>query len=303
MEEGIRVDQLLQVVLSGFSQGGVYALIGLGFSLVMMSSRILNLANGAFVMYGGFIFISLTAATGVPLLILVPLVVALVVLMGFATERLLTLRASPWRQVSVESNVLLTLALLVVFEGAAFVVWGPDPRRSPPIQPGTVVISGAVILWQSIWMLLTAIIVSAAFYVFLHRTWMGLAMRACAQSVTTPYLLGIDRRSVGAMAFGLSAAVAALAGVLVSPITWIDYQAGGFFMLKGLLAYLIGGEEDVAGPLVGGVLLGMAETFLLLVPGMTGGLLKQVVPIVILLIILLVRPQGILARRGGSCAR
>jgi branched-subunit amino acid ABC-type transport system permease component len=83
----------------------------------------------------------------------------------------------------------------------------------------------------------------------------------------------------------------------VSPVTWIDYQMGGFFMLKGVLAYLIGGEEEVAGPLLGGLLLGLLENVLLLFPGMTGGLLKQVVPMVVLIAILVFRPQGILAAR------
>ena len=122
-------------------------------------------------------------------------------------------------------------------------------------------------------------------------------MRACAESPTTAYLLGINVRFVGSLAFGLSASLGALAGLLVSPVTWIDYQMGGFFMLKGVLAYLTGGEEEVAGPLVGGMLLGLVENLLLLLPGMTGGLLKQVVPMAVLITILVVRPQGILAAR------
>lgn len=290
------MDKLLQVVISGVSQGGVYALIGLGFSLVMMATRILNLSHGAMVLYGGFIFITLGTWVGVHPILLLPVVMLLIVPFGLLTELVLNARATPWRPTSLDAAVLMTLALLVLFEGVAFVVWGPDPRRAPALQPGVVTIGGAVIIWQSIWMILAAAGVTLALHMFLRRTWMGRSMRACAQNTTTAYLLGINARYIGLIAFGLSAAIGALAGVLVSPVTWIDYQMGAFFMLKGMLAYLTGGEEEVAGPLVGGILLGLVENLLLLVPGMTGGFLKQVIPMVLLLVILTVRPRGILAR-------
>ena len=294
------MEQTLQVLFSGLSQGAIYALIGLGFSLVNMSSRILNLAQGAYVLFGGFLFLSLAGSLGVPPLLLVPLVLLVVGVLGLATERVLNFRSSPWKRVSLDATVLLTLAILVVFEGLAFVIWGPDPRRGPSIHPGVLTIGGAVIVWQSVWMLLIAVLLAFGIHRFLHHTWLGLAMRAAAQGTVTAYLLGIDRRAIGLIAFGASAAMGALAGILISPVTWLDYQAGGFFMLKGMLAYLIGGEDEVAGPLAGGFLLGLAENLLLLAPGMTGGLLKQIVPLIVLLLILLVRPQGLLARRRAT---
>jgi branched-chain amino acid transport system permease protein len=125
-------------------------------------------------------------------------------------------------------------------------------------------------------------------------------MRACAQNAMMSHLLGISVRHLGALAFGIGAAIGAVAGVLSSPITWLDYQLGGFFMLYGLLAYLIGGEDEVAGPLVGGLLLGLVQNIVLLLPGMTGGLLKQVVPMAALLLMLVFRPQGLLPRRSAS---
>ena len=291
------MEQLLQVVFTGLSQGGIYALIGLGFSLVMMATRILNLAHGSFVLFGGFVFLSLSTAWGWHPLAAVLGVILLMVALGIATERILNVRARPWRQTSLDTAVLTTLALMVVFEGVAFLVWGPDPQRAPALHSGVFTLLGAVMVWQSVWMLVVALAVSAGLHFFLRHTWMGRAMRACAQSPTTAYLLGINARFVGSVAFAVSAALGATAGLLVSPVTWIDYQMGGFFMLKGVLAYLTGGEEEVAGPLVGGMLLGLVENLLLLLPGMTGGLLKQVVPMAVLITILVFRPQGILAVR------
>jgi branched-subunit amino acid ABC-type transport system permease component len=133
--------------------------------------------------------------------------------------------------------------------------------------------------------------------IFLKRTWIGRAMRACAENAMMSYLLGIDVRRIGAFAFALGAMIGATAGILVSPITWLDYQLGGYFMLNGILAYLIGGEEAVAGPLVGGLLLGVLQNAFLLVPGTAGGLLKQVVPMLLLIIMLVFRPQGLLPAR------
>lgn len=291
------MDQLLQVLLTGLSQGGIYALIALGFSLVMMSTRILNLAHGSFVLFGGFLFLTFAGTLGWHPALAVAAVLAALALLGFATERLLNFRTRPWKPVSLDTAVLSTLALLVLFEGVAFLAWGPDPRRTPALHPGVFTLFGAVVVWQAVWMLAAALAIALGLHLFFRRTWTGRAMRACAENPATAYLLGINARRIGAAAFMLSAALGALAGLLASPVTWIDYQMGGFFMLKGVLAYLIGGEEEVAGPLLGGLLLGLLENLLLLFPGMTGGLLKQVVPMMVLIAILVFRPQGILATR------
>jgi branched-chain amino acid transport system permease protein len=291
------MDQLLQVALTGLSQGAIYALIGLGFSLVSMSTRILNLAQGSFALLGGFLFITLVSSWGLPPLVAALFVLLMMAALGVLTERLVSFRARPWQPVSLDVAVLTTLALVVVFEGAAFLIWGPDPLRGPSIQRGTFSFFGAVVVWQSVWMFAAMVVIALGLHFFLQFTWMGQAMRACAQNPLTSYLLGINVRRVGMVAFAISAMLGATAGMLVSPVTWLDYQIGGYFMLQGVLAYLAGGEEDVAGPVVGGIFLGLIENLMLLLPG--GGLLKQVVPMLLLIVILVWRPQGIIAKSAG----
>jgi branched-chain amino acid transport system permease protein len=293
----VRVDQILQVVLTGLSQGGIYALVGLGFSLVSMSTRVLNLAQGAYALWGGFLFIMMVTALGLPPLLALCLAILVTALLGVATERLVNIRAKPWQPISLDVAVLSTLALSVVFEGAAFLIWGPDPQRGPAIQRGVFRLLGAVVLWQSVWMFGAMIVLSLALHLFLRYTWTGQAMRACAQNTLAAYLLGINVRRVGLVTFGIAAMLGAAAGMLVSPVTWLDYQIGGYFMLQGVLAFLLGGEEEVAGPVVGGLVLGLVENALLLLPA--GGLLKQVVPMVLLIAVLLWRPQGLLAKRAA----
>ncbi len=283
--------------MTGLSQGSIYALVGLGFSVTFMASRILNLAQGSYAVLGGFIFLTMAGGNRLPM----PLAFAITLLasaaLGVATERVVNLRTKPWKPVSLDTAVLSSLALLVLFEGAMFLVWGADPQRGPSIQAGVFRLFGAVMTWQSVWMMVAAAAISVGLHAFLKLTWMGRAMRACAQNPMMSYLLGINVRRIGAVAFALGAMIGATAGILVSPITWLDYQLGGFFMLNGILAYLIGGEEEVAGPLLGGLLLGLIQNLFLLVPGVTGGLLKQVVPMLLLILMLVVRPQGLLASR------
>lgn len=288
------MDQVLQVLLTGLSQGGIYALVGLGFSLVSMSTRVLNLAQGSYALWGGFIFISLVSSLGLPPWAAVVIVIVLTAVLGIVTERVVNFRSRPWQPISLDVAVLSTLALVVVFEGAAFLVWGPDPQRGPSLQRGTFVLFGAVVIWQSVWMFAAMAVIATGLHFFLQRTWTGQAMRACAQNTFAAYLLGINVRTVGLVTFAISAMVGAVAGILISPVTWLDYQIGGYFMLQGVLAFLLGGEEEVAGPVVGGILLGIVENVLLLFP--SGGLLKQVVPMLLLIVILMWRPEGLLAR-------
>lgn len=289
--------EFTQVVIAGLSQGAIYALLGLGFSVVFLATRILNLAQGSFALWGGFIFLSMVASAKVPMALSFVAVLIASAGLGGLTQLIVSLRSKPWRPVSLDTAVLSTLALLVLFEGAAFMIWGPDPQRGPAIKNGVFSLFGAIVPWQLVWMIAGAAIIAAGLQFFLHRTWTGRAMRACAQNPMMSNLLGINVRRVGAIAFALGAMIGATAGILVSPITWLDYQLGGTFALNGILAYLIGGEEDVAGPVVGGFLLGIVQNTLLLLPGSSGGLLEQVVPMLALILMLVFRPQGLLARR------
>lgn len=294
------MEQVSQVLASSLSQGGVYALLGLGFSMAAMATRILNLAQGAYALLGGFLFLAVSERFKVHPALAIPLVLVAAGILGVLTEKVVNMRSRPWKAVPHDIAVLATLALLIAAEGLVFLVWGSDPVRGKPLQPGVFELFGAVIGWQFVWMFGTTIAIAIALHFFLTRTWTGRAMRACAQNTLMAHLLGIDVRKLSALTFALGGAIGAIAGILSSPITWLDPQLGGFFMLYGLLAYLIGGEDEVLGPLVGGMLLAFVQNIVLLLPGMTGGLLKQVLPMFALLLMLVFRPTGLLARRRAA---
>ena len=292
--------QFTQVLVSGLSQGSIYALLGLGFCIVSMSTRILNIAQGAYALVGGFLFVMLAVKLKLPMAAAFALCIVAAGVMGVVTERIVNLSTKPWKPVSHITAVLATLALLVIVEGAAFLIWGSDPQLGKPVQPGVFRLMDAVIPWQYVWNIAALIAITVALHLFLTLTWTGRAMRANADNSLMSYLLGVNVRRLGTISFVIGAAIGATAGILASPITWIDYQMGGTFMLFGLLAFLIGGENSIAGPMVGGLLLGLVENVFLLVPGVAGGLLKQVVPMLVLLLMLVVRPQGLLGRKAGS---
>jgi branched-chain amino acid transport system permease protein len=292
--------QFIQVLVAGLSQGSIYALLGLGFTIVSMSTRILNIAQGAYALIGGFLFATLAAKLKWPMLGAYALCIVGAALMGAVTERVINASSRPWKPVPHITAVLATLALLVIAEGAAFLIWGADPQLGKPVQAGAFRLMNAVIPWQYVWNIAALIAITAALDRFLTLTWTGRAMRANAENPLMSHLLGVNVRRLGTVSFVIGAAIGATAGILASPITWIDYQMGGTFMLFGLLAFLIGGENSIAGPMVGGLLLGLLENVFLLVPGVAGGLLKQVVPMLLLLLMLVVRPQGLLGRKAGS---
>ncbi len=296
------MEQIAQVLASGLSQGGIYGLLGLGFSVAGMSTRILNLAQGGYSMLGGFVFLALVGGFKLPLWMAFLLTIAMAGVLGICTERIVNVRARPWKPVSHDMAVLATLALLVACEGAAVLIWGSDPIRGQALQPGVFTFFGAIMAWQFVWMIGLTAVIALSLHLFLKRTWTGRAMRACAQNPMMSHLLGINVRRLGALAFAIGAMIGAVAGILASPITWVDYQMAGFFMLYGLLAYLIGGEDEVLGPLVGGLLLGLVQNIVLLLPGMTGGLLKHVMPMAALLLMLVFRPQGLIPRRSAARA-
>ncbi|MBV1868713.1 MAG: branched-chain amino acid ABC transporter permease [Marinosulfonomonas sp.] len=289
-----------QIIITGLAQGSIYAILGLGFAIVGMSTRVLNIAQGAYALIGGFLFLTIADTFNLPLVLTFALCMVAAAVLGVVTELVINVSTRPWKPVPHITSVLATLALLVAAEGTVLLIWGSDPVLGKPIQRGTFRLFGAIVPWQYLWNIVALIVMTIALQMFLFRTWTGRAMRATAENVLMSYLLGINVRRIGAITFALGAAIGATGGILASPITWIDYQMGSTFMLFGLLAALIGGENSVAGPMIGGLLLGLLENVFLLIPGLTGGLLKQVVPMLLLLAVLVVRPQGLLGKKATA---
>jgi branched-chain amino acid transport system permease protein len=280
--------QALQFLAAGLTSGSIYALVALGFSIVFLASRVINFAQGEFVMIGGMAASSLVSV-GVPLAAAMAIAVAIAAAVGLVLEKLAIERAS---RADVTTLIIITIGASMLLRGIAQIVWGKGIRSLPPIsgeQP--IAIGGATILPQSLWVLGTTIAIVAALSWFFGRTRLGRAMLATAHNRLAAQLVGIDVKLVLFASFGLAAALGAVAGMLIAPIGFTSYDTGVMLGLKGFAAAILGGIGNFHGAIFGGLLLGLLES---LGAGFVSSAYKDAIAFVVLLGVLFVRPDGIL---------
>lgn len=279
-------EQVAQYLASGLVVGGVYALIGLGFVIVYGVTRIINFAQGEFVMLGAMIMATLAGRGTVTALALV-VTVALVAGLGALLERLAVhpLRAAPRLAV-----LILTIGASIALRGASLIGWGTDPLPVPPFSPGPpLTVLGAVVVRQALWVLGVAALVFLAAWLFFTRTYPGTAVRACAINPRGARLMGIRVDRMYLLAFALSGALGGVAGAVVAPITYATYDMGLMLGLKGFVAAVLGGLVSPAGAVLGGFVLGVLES---LAAGLVSSGYKDAVAFVILIVLCLVQVAG-----------
>ena len=280
--------QWLQFLASGLTVGSIYALVALGFSIIFNASRVINFAQGEFVMIGGMSAVSLLA-TGLPLplALLGAIIVAAVV--GLLVEKLAIERA---RRADVVTLIIITIGASIFLRGLAQLAWDKSVHRLPALSGDRPLeFFGATILPQSVWVLGGTVVIVAALTWFFHRTRFGKAMLATSHNRLAAQLVGIDVRNVLFASFGLAAALGATAGVLIAPITFTSYDAGIMLGLKGFAAAILGGLGSFPGAIAGGLTLGVLESA---GAGYLSSAYKDAIAFVIILAVLFVRPDGLL---------
>jgi branched-chain amino acid transport system permease protein len=284
--------ELLQFTFSGLTVGAVYALVALGFTLVYNASDVVNFAQGEFVMLGGMATVFLTLA-GVPLPIAAVLAIIITVLVGLA---LYAFAIDPARGSSAVTIIIITIGASIFLRGVAQVVFDKRFHSLPhwfgaePIRFG-----GAAILPQSLVVLAGAALIVGLIFFLIDRTILGKAILATAVNRLAARLVGINVRKIMALSFGLSAAIGALAGLMVTPITLTSYDVGTLLALKGFAGAMLGGMGSAIGAIVGGVLLGLAES---LGAGLISSKYKDAIAFIIILAVLFVRPQGLFGKKS-----
>src|SRR5690606_15397132 len=280
--------QAVQFLASGLTAGSIYALVALGFSIIYNASRVINFAQGEFVMIGGMSAVSLVAL-GMPMPVAILGAVGIAAIVGLALERLAVGRA---RNADVVTLIIITIGASIFLRGLAQLVW--DKRIHPlPALSGDTPISflGATIIPQSLWILGATVAVVIALSWFFRRTMLGKAMLATSYNQLAAQLVGVDVKKVLFASFGLAAALGALAGVLIAPITFTSYEVGIMLGLKGFAAAILGGLGSFPGAIAGGLLLGLLES---LGAGYVSSAYKDVIAFVLILVVLFFRPDGIL---------
>ncbi|UYO43725.1 branched-chain amino acid ABC transporter permease [Rhodopseudomonas palustris] len=285
------MSELLQFLISGLTVGAVYALVALGFTLVYHASDVVNFAQGEFVMLGGMVTVFAYAA-GVPLPLAALLAVIVAVVVGLL---LYWLAIAPARGASAVSLIIITIGASILLRGAAQIVFDKQFHKLPAFSGDTPIhLLGAVIQPQSLWVLGGAALVVLTLYYVMERTLIGKAVIATAANRLAARLVGVNVATVMALAFGGSAAIGAIAGILITPITLTSYDVGTLLALKGFAAAMLGGMGNPLGAVIGGLLLGLLESF---GAGYVSSTYKDAIAFIVILAVLFVAPQGLVGRR------
>ena len=280
----------LQFLFSGLTVGAVYALVGLGFTLIYSASGIINFAQGEFVMLGGMITV-FAAAAGAPLWLAALLAILITTATGVALHRF---AMAPARSANPVVLIMITIGASIFLRGVAQEVFDKRFHSLPPLVSGEPLrLGGATILPQSVLVLACAAAIVIGLWLFIERTILGKAVIATAANTLAARLVGIDTRKVVDLSFALSAAIGAIAGILITPITLTSYDAGTVLALKGFAAAMLGGMGSGIGAVVGGLLLGMLES---LSAGYLSSNYKDAVAFLIILVVLIAMPQGLFGR-------
>jgi branched-chain amino acid transport system permease protein len=287
---------LLELAVSATASGCIYALIALAYLLITRPTGIINFAVGEWAMvaaFGGFVLLS---AWEWPYAIGFALVVALMLGVGWATERL-TVRPLVERGAPPLAPILALLGMLVVFREVISVGFGPDPRPVPlPFGFGRFELGPIAGSYQSFFIIATTFAVFGATWYFFERTLAGKSFEAVAIDRRAAALMGINLRKVTALAFAAGSAVAGIAGLLVAPNTSAHFLMGIPLAIQGFTALVIGGVGRVEGALLGGLILAFAEQLTVRYAPIPAGYAMGV-PLVLLILFLLVRPTGLLRAR------
>jgi branched-chain amino acid transport system permease protein len=286
----------LQYLLSGVTKGSIYAVVAIGFNLIYSATGVLNFAQGEFVMLGGMV--AITLAHFVPLPVAIVGAVAIVALLGCLLEITFFRKL---RRHSILHLVIITIGLSIVMQEAALHIWD-EKVRSLPYFTGNEVSSikflGAAISPQVFWVLGTVAVTVILLHVFLKYTLPGRAMRACSSNPDAAMLAGINIPNMRTLSFGLSAALGALAGCVISPITMTQYEMGTPLAIKGFAAAILGGLGNPMGAVAGGLLVGVLEAFAVMCQLPVK--YNDVAAFAVLLLVLFVRPHGLFGRPGGE---
>lgn len=279
--------QFLQFLFSGVTVGATYALAALGFTLIYNSSNVINFAQGEFIMLGGMLTVYFAKA-GLPLPAALTLAIVVPAIVGMLVEKL---AIEPAKGAEVVSLIIITIGASMVIRGVIQVWLGTGTFTFEPFSGSAPIeIGGATLLPQSLWVIgITACIV-VALWLFFSRSLAGKAILATSCNPVAAQLVGINTQWVLLVSFALSAAMGAVGGILLAPLTLTSYDVGIMLGLKGFVAAVVGGLGSGLGAVVGGLLVGIVEA---MAAGYISSAYKDAVPFLLIFVILFFMPRGL----------
>ncbi len=283
--------RLLQYVVGGLTTGSLYALVALGIAMLYRSSRVLNFAHGDLATFATFIALTLLVRR-LPFGIAVGASLAAAAALGAAFFFFII---RPAKESTLLGRIVITLGFALLLSGLMQLIWGNETQRFPfPLSDAPVLqFAGVVISQISLGTIVAGVVLMALMYVLVQRTRVGLAMRAVAQNAAAAQALGIPARRIYALTWGLASALGGAAGVLLAPVVYLDPYMMLDPFLKGFAGAVLGGIDSLPGAVLGGFLLGVAETVF---AGFVSFKFKTTLAFGIIILVLLVRPEGLLGR-------
>jgi branched-chain amino acid transport system permease protein len=289
MEEITFASQLLQYTITGITIGSIYAMVAIGFNIIYNVTEAINFAQGEFVMLGGLVMVFLRVALNIPVVFSFPLTIMVVTAVGILLDRL---AIRPIREPSVLAMIIATIGAAFFIKGAAMFIWGKDPFDLPPFSGrNPITFWGAVVQPQSLWIVgfLVGVVILLTF--FFDRTVLGKALRACAVNPNASSLVGINVKYMILLSFAMSAAIGAVGGIVITPISLMEYDRGAMLAVKGFAACVLGGMGSFPGAIIGGLIIGLIES---LGAGLISSGYKDAFALLVLLLVLFLKPSGLL---------
>jgi branched-chain amino acid transport system permease protein len=282
----------MQIAIYGAVISSIYALLAVGFTLIFGVARILNLAHGSFYALGAYGVYALTAHARLPLWLAAIVAVLAVGGLGILIERILV---RPLRR-SMLAVLLITLAVALMVEQVLLLVFGSEARNVPSMIDATYRVLGVDISGQRLLALAGAVVVLAGLWIFLQFTRLGTAILAISQDAEAAQYMGIPSDRMYSIVMGVSAAMAAAAGVLVAPFQSVIPSMGLLPLVKAFAIVVVGGLGSIAGSIVGALLLGFSETIIAFKVSIEW---SQIVSVAAVLVTLVIRPAGFFGKRAA----
>ncbi|MDO8491432.1 MAG: branched-chain amino acid ABC transporter permease [Dehalococcoidia bacterium] len=278
-----------QSVVSGISIGMIYVLIALGLTLVFGIMEIVNFAHGTLYMLGAYAIWGFFAVWGVNYILALAITIAILFVAGAIIERLFY---RPLRGKFL-TCFIMALGLSIVFENSALIAFGPREKDIPTTFPGVLSFQGVFISGERLAMVLLSMVLVIGLFLLIQRTKLGRSMRAVQQDGDAAALQGVSRDYIFLMTMGIGSALAGAAAGLVSPLLFANPFLGEGALMKSFIIIIVGGMGSIPGAMIGGLLLGLIESFGILWLNSTQ---VQVVLFGLVVLMLLVRPQGFMGR-------
>lgn len=282
----------LQICIQGLMLGSMYAILTLGYNIIYSTMGMAHYAQGDIMMVGAFFALDFFVTMDLPIYVAIPLSMICNVLVMLVIERL------AYRPLYSRSRTLLllcTIGVSTVLRNAAQLIWGTQSFNFPTIFPGDIIHIGEVYLVpQNLWILGVGVVMMLLLNLFMKKTKVGRAMQAVSMNRSAAALMGVNMQTITMITYGMSAGMATLAGVMLAPIVKVYSTMGVSIGAKVMISAVVGGMGSMPGAILGGLVVGLVEAL--------GGMyisttFKEAYPVILLLVVLLNRPQGILGRK------